>query len=446
MALEELEIEYVFVPLLGKYLEAIEKAEAKITADGIQGIVDEVNTSNVEGILEKINGLTVDDSLSLVESLLLELEKATPIAEDVDFDLADKDLAYDKARLSDYRDEFAKEERDINSVEEVKIAIKAGNEAADAKFSHFVAKDVKAEINVPFQFTLEAFDVGGDEFTLDLSKFEDYEVQIGEEKATAATPTVNDNKVTFTIANPYSTIGTRAAELTFKYDGKEYVFNRDVEVTAKPATEHSDVKTDKKEYVSGEDITITVTLGYAEKEILTTENGTYGGKVTIGGGTFYNREFAFENGVAVVKVPAGKVTEGNIVVEVLDLTLNTADSIKIIAGEPQQLLGKLLEDNENKIEIELTVADAWGNVAKYYEGSKKVEVTVHPLAAVQGLGLDVPDGEGNAWVEFKDGKGEIDLDGSPLLEDLEAGKYKVNVLLVERGLSVDVELKIDSTS
>ena len=94
--------------------------------------------------------------------------------------------------------------------------------------------------------------------------------------------------------------------------------------------------------------------------------------------------------------------------------------------------------------IKLTVADAWGNAAKY-EGSKKVEVTVHPLAAVKGLNLNIPDGEGNAWVEFDDGEGKIDLYGSPLLEDLEAGKYKVNVLLVELGLSVDVELKIDST-
>ena len=86
-----------------------------------------------------------------------------------------------------------------------------------------------------------------------------------------------------------------------------------------------------------------------------------------------------------------------------------------------------------------------GNPAKY-AGSKQVKVTVHPLAAVQGLGLKVPDGEGNAWVEFEDGEGEIDLNGSPLLEDLEEEKnYKVNVLLVELGLSVDVELKIDST-
>ena len=41
-------------------------------------------------------------------------------------------------------------------------------------------------------------------------------------------------------------------------------------------------ETDKEEYVSGENIEITVTLHYADKEILTTENGTYGGHVTIG--------------------------------------------------------------------------------------------------------------------------------------------------------------------
>ncbi len=450
VALEELEIEYVFVALLGDYMEEIadtEDAGDVKTKGGIQSIVDRVNKDNVEGILKEIGELEKGHSTSLVESLLVKLEKATPYfveGIEVDFDLADKDLAYDKARLSYYRDEFAKEERDIDSVEDVKIAIKAGNEEADAEFSHFVAKDVEVKIGHNFAFTLEAFNVGGKEFGLIVpADFTDVVVKIDGEKADMATDVpvkVEDAQVTFTTSKSFAKIGKHAATLTFKYDGKSYEFNWDVEVTAKPATEHSDVKTDKKEYVSGEDITITVTLGYAEKEILTTENGTYGGQVTIEGGTFYNREFAFENGVAVVKVPAGKVTEGKIGVTVLDLTLNTADSIKIIAGAPQQLLGELSADNDKT--IKLTVADAWGNPAKY-AGSKQVEVTVHPLAAVQGLGLDVPDGEGNAWVEFKDGKGEIDLNGSPLLEDLEAGKYKVNVLLVERGLSVDVELKID---
>ena len=445
VALEELEIEYVFVALLGDYMEEIadtEDAGDVKTKGGIQSIVDRVNKDNVEGILKEINGLNEDDSLSLVESLLLDLEKATPIAEDVDFDLADKDLAYDKARLSYYLDQFVNET--IEKVADVKTAIKAGNEEADAEFSHFVAKDVEAEIEDALEFTLEAFNVGGNKFTID-GAFSDYVVKIDGKEVDMATDVpvkVDDAQVTFITSKSFAKIGKHAATLTFKYAGKSYEFNWDVEVTAEANEGLSTVETDKEEYVSGENIEITVTLHYADKEILTTENGTYGGKVTIGGGTFYNTEFAFENGVAVVTVPAGKVTEGHIVVEVLDLTLNTADSIKIIAGEPQQLLGKLLEDNENKIEIELTVADAWGNVAKYYEGSKKVEVTVHPLAAVQGLGLDVPDGEGNAWVDFTAGIGIIKLADSPLLEDLEAGKYKVNVLLVERDLSVDVELNL----
>jgi hypothetical protein len=440
VALEELEIEYVFVPLLDKYLKAIEEATAedKKTDALIQVIVDEVNESNVEGILKKINELKGDDSLSLVESLLLELEKATPIEKDVDFDLADKDLAYDKARLSYYLDVFAAEEPGIDSVEDVKDAIKAGNVEADAKFSHFVAEDVEVKTGQDVAFTLEAFDVGGKKFDIVGDFINDVVVKIDGKEVDMATENpvkVEGAQVTFTTSKSFDKIGTHAATLTFKYAEKSYEFNWDVEVTAEPNDSHSNVKTDKAKYVSGEDITITVTLGYADKEILTTENGTYGGKVTIGG-TFYNREFAFENGVAVVTVPAGEVMENKVItVDVLELELDT-ESIEIVAGAPQQLLGELEGST-----IKLTVADAWGNAAKY-EGSKKVEVTVHPLAAVKGLNLNIPDGEGNAWVEFEDGEGEIDLNGSPLLEDLEEEKnYKVNVLLVELGLSVDVELK-----
>jgi len=332
----------------------------------------------------------------------------------------------------------------IEKVADVKTAIKAGNGEADAKFSHFVAKDVEVKIGHNFAFTLEAFNVGGKEFGLTVpADFTDVVVKIDGEKADMADVNpvnVVGAQVTFTTSKSFDKIGTHAATLTFKYDGKEYVFNRDVEVTAEADEDLSTVETDKEEYVSGENIEITVTLRYPENEILTTENGTYGGHVTIGDVAFYNRAFAFENGVAVVTVPAGEVTTGTIGVTVLGLTLNTAEPIEIIAGAPQQLLGELLEGNT----IKLTVADAWGNAAKY-AGSKQVEVTVHPLAAVQGLGLDVPDGDGNAWVDFTAGIGIIKLADSPLLEDLEAGKYKVNVLLVELGLSVDVELKIDST-
>ena len=111
--------------------------------------------------------------------------------------------------MSYYRDEFVKGTITIAEVDDVINAIKAGNEAADAKFSHFVAEDVEVKTGQDVAFTLEAFNVGGNKFTID-GAFSDYVVKIDGEKADMATDVpvkVEDAQVTFTTSKSFAKIG-----------------------------------------------------------------------------------------------------------------------------------------------------------------------------------------------------------------------------------------------
>jgi len=448
-ALVDLEIDYLYDELMNDYLAAIKEADTKNSVEAIQGIVNGVNEANVEAILEDIGAIEEDTSLSLVESLLIKLDKATPISDNLDFDLNDKDLAFDRARLSYYRSELVSLTVTgiAEGIKDVETAIKNGNTNADAEFSHFEVKKAEAKINESLSFEVKALNVAGKAYDDFQGKEVSVTVTIGEtEKPLLAT--FADDVLSVNTGITFTEIGEHVATLTFELEDKEYILETDVLIDADPVVEYSTVKTDKKEYVAGENIEITVTLLYDEDKVLATENGTYPAAVTVGE-EVYNEEFAFTAGVASVTVEARKAAEGQKVSLAFgkatltddEFTVSTTDEDKITikAGQPATL-DAVLRDAA----ITLTVKDKQGNTADY-KGSKKVIVSVEEVVKVASMDVSTPDKNGVAYVTFEDGVGNITLTSSPLFDGLVAGNYEVTVELVELGFTDVVEYTVSSS-
>ena len=444
-ALADLKVKYVYVALLDDYLEAIEEAEP-ITFDAVQVVINGVNQENVEGILKEIAELDKDSKLSYVEVLLNDLDAATPIflEKEVDFDLSDKELKYDRARMEFYRAALAELEDDI-AIADVIQAIKDGNNEADAQFKEFKLEKTTALVDEPVVFTVNALNVIGEAFTDFHGTAVSVDVTIGKETEEVGATFAADVLTVSTEEIKFKEIGEHAATLTFTIGEDKYTLNTTVLINAKASKDFSTVKTNAKEYKSGDEIQITVTLLYNEDKVLTTENKTYPGVVTIGT-DIYNREFAFTNGVAVVSVPARTaVADVTVSIDVNDLHLDSKQEITIKAGDPQQLT---IERNEDDMEVVLVVRDARGNEVEGYKGQSKVELSLTKItkAAISPASVNVPDEDGIAWVTFDKGRGVLDFTDSPFLNnliDLEEGDYKLTIKVVELNLSAEIEFSTE---
>lgn len=474
--LEKIQIKYVKIPLLEAYLEKLPTLlppledsfwpdavtletiefdfaeylryivagwDFTIQASGI----DSVNFEYLQSILAVIDGIETDTDLASVKQLLEVLDEAMPMGiggEEIDFDLSDPalDFQWDERREF-YRAAIAA--ADIDTVEDVKDAIKTGNAAFFAQFKEFAAEPAAYNMHRDdgITFTIKALDKKGNP----CSEFDgitaDVIVEIGHRQevvsGTFAGGTLAVKATGFTL----SEIGDYEAELEIDVEGLRQLLFTAVKVSAEP--QRALVLTDALEYTAGALVQISAVMLYDEEDdtkILTTENGRYSAVISMGDDGSVNRLLQFDGGIAEVVLPVAKAQEFSVEIEIADFPLAQSKPIKVKHGAPAQLAVEAEEqgrgDRRRTESVLLTVLDAAGNTVLDFEGLKVAQFTVVDDGLHAAGNPNLPDKNGTAVVEFEEGEAFILISMSDFIKQLPSSRtLTIAVSLMEDGLSAE---------
>jgi hypothetical protein len=510
---EGVEFEYLYEELAEGYLKEI-GTEYEGEANGsnsnwgerleqIEGIIQDainaVNTENLKVILAKFGEFEEEDHEDALWALLIELDRATPVAsedptEALDLDLEDPEKGFDPDKLPFYKDALLRlvdlpdKAEEINAVDtlftRIVGIIATGNSEYDGLFDRWTVEVQSAYLD-KIVFVIKALNKAGEaydgwnqasEITVNVKV--DAEIDEDSEDDITAKPLTDDEDNwiqgvwTVTTAEIEFDEITEdvVATLTITGPGKdadeeiEYVAETEpFLVDAKPTK--IKVEADRQTYKSGETISLTLTLQYgdaAEPQTVYTYEGSHVVMINWGGASgsqVYNRKATFANGVAdgieFEALEKGEEEKVTLAVTIVSDEWELAPGevkISVEAGDPETLDAKVKDDDDN---ILITVKDKLGQVVDWFEPEQaKVKLRVEPevgessvLAQSEAPPPSAKPGvDGVAYVSFEKGRATIVMVGSAFAKELasEFGDGEDVTLIVEL-VDWDLETEIEWT-
>ena len=195
-----------------------------------------------------------------------------------------------------------------------------------------------------------------------------------------------------------------------------------------------EISTDKKTYDSGNTVNVTVKAKDTNGNFLSKYKATVPVTISANNGKAYNKDLAFENGVATFDIPA--IATGTVAVTKAGAaTTGTSESITVnAAGGPSSFA---LAASGSALGI--TANDLAGNPVTGYKGYKTATIKVTNAAGMdvtsnfcEAYSISAVDANGNIALNFTAGKGELALDiSSDLTKHLDKniipGNYVITI-------------------